>query len=235
MVTPTEVAVRMYQVGFGDCFLLSFTYGPGDVRHLLIDFGQKSGVKRRDGGPAMGDKALIAVAEDIRGRVGDGLLAGIVVSHRHEDHLSAFGIPKVEEIISSLHPQVVLRPWTERPEAARDEGKPTRTEGRYLAGLAAATGMAEQLAVHRFAAERSVAGQALIGAARSELPNGPAIRALERIGDAATAEYLAARRPGEPEVSTAIADHLPGVTIDILGPPRPDAWPPIRGQREDDP
>ena len=37
------VRVRMYQVGFGDCFLLSFEYaGQAEpARHVLIDFGTR--------------------------------------------------------------------------------------------------------------------------------------------------------------------------------------------------
>ena len=43
-VSPYRITVRMYQVGFGDCFLLSFAYSTAlpdgrRERHLLIDFG----------------------------------------------------------------------------------------------------------------------------------------------------------------------------------------------------
>ncbi len=41
---PVRARVRMYQVGFGDCFLLSFEYASAledgrSERHILIDFG----------------------------------------------------------------------------------------------------------------------------------------------------------------------------------------------------
>ena len=36
--SPRGVSIRTYNVGFGDCFLLSFDYG-GAERHVLIDFG----------------------------------------------------------------------------------------------------------------------------------------------------------------------------------------------------
>ena len=37
---PPSVRVRMYQVGFGDCFLLTFFYkAPAKSRHVLIDIG----------------------------------------------------------------------------------------------------------------------------------------------------------------------------------------------------
>ena len=42
--SPHRITVRMYQVGFGDCFLLSFAYHAPlpdgrRARHVLIDFG----------------------------------------------------------------------------------------------------------------------------------------------------------------------------------------------------
>jgi len=36
--TPKSLTIRTYQVGFGDCFLLSFEY-PTEKKHVLIDFG----------------------------------------------------------------------------------------------------------------------------------------------------------------------------------------------------
>jgi len=36
---PKSVEIRGYQVGFGDCFLVSFIYSDTEKKHLLIDFG----------------------------------------------------------------------------------------------------------------------------------------------------------------------------------------------------
>lgn len=52
---PRHLRVRMYNIGFGDCFLLSFTYakplpaagGQSTVRHILIDFGTTSRARSR--------------------------------------------------------------------------------------------------------------------------------------------------------------------------------------------
>ena len=41
---PSSVTIRMYNVGFGDCFLMSFHYASGD-RHVLIDYGSTSAPK----------------------------------------------------------------------------------------------------------------------------------------------------------------------------------------------
>ena len=46
--TPSEVTVRMYNVGFGDCFLLTFRYPKGD-RHMLIDYGSAAAPRNMRG------------------------------------------------------------------------------------------------------------------------------------------------------------------------------------------
>ena len=62
---PTELKIRTYQVGFGDCFLLSFRY-PRFERHILIDFGT-TGLPENIPSP----KAhMLAVASDIARRCG---------------------------------------------------------------------------------------------------------------------------------------------------------------------
>ena len=39
MTTVESARLRAYNVGFGDCLLLSLTYGDATKRHVLIDFG----------------------------------------------------------------------------------------------------------------------------------------------------------------------------------------------------
>jgi len=40
LVPPAKgVAVRMYNTGFGDCFLLAFRSETGEARYVLIDCG----------------------------------------------------------------------------------------------------------------------------------------------------------------------------------------------------
>jgi hypothetical protein len=36
---PRRATIRSYNVGFGDCFLMSLEYADGAEKHLLIDFG----------------------------------------------------------------------------------------------------------------------------------------------------------------------------------------------------
>ena len=63
---PSKLTLRVYNVGFGDCFLLTFHY-PARDRHVLIDFGSTGG----DNGPGL----LLRIAKDISRRCGGKLEA----------------------------------------------------------------------------------------------------------------------------------------------------------------
>ena len=63
---PHRITVRAYQVGFGDCFLLSFHYEAADNRHILIDFGS---TEKPEGAPQRSEM-MRRIAEDIFDRCG---------------------------------------------------------------------------------------------------------------------------------------------------------------------
>src|SRR6187200_919754 len=118
--TPTKITLRTYQVGFGDCFLLTFHYAQGD-KHVLIDFGSTKL-------PAGAGTRMLDVANDIKARVGDDLVA-VVATHRHKDHISGFATSKggkgPGDIIRQCKPRMVLLPWTEQPNLPVDATAPT--------------------------------------------------------------------------------------------------------------
>src|SRR5215216_5037338 len=103
---PTNIEVRMYNVGFGDCFLLTFTYRDDSTRHMLMDCGSTKQAS---------NITLAEVVDDIKGRV-EGLLDVLVVTHRHADHLSSFGNATTGTVLSSLKPRVVIRPCVDQPD-----------------------------------------------------------------------------------------------------------------------
>src|ERR1043165_3672810 len=121
--SPEHLSLRTYQVGFGDCFLLTFRYRPPDRdRHVLIDFGST-------GSPKMyGSDLLNRVAEDIAKEC-EGKLVIVIATHRHRDHIDGFATRNGTgpgDIIRTCQPEIVLQPWTEDPEAAINAKVPTQ-------------------------------------------------------------------------------------------------------------
>ncbi len=143
---PERVVVRMYQVGFGDCFLLSFHYRQAledgrAERHLLVDFGSTHGPPKTR--VSVVERAAALIAEHT-----SGSLDVIVVTHRHRDHLSGFGDPQAAAVIADLQPRLVVRPWTDEPELERDATAPTTGDSpaRFARDLAAGQALAERVA-----------------------------------------------------------------------------------------
>ncbi len=237
---PTSVEIRAYQVGFGDCFLVSFVYSESSKRHVLIDFGTTA-LGRRGSKTVKPSEHMPRVAEDIR-QVCGGKLTAVVASHRHADHISGFATDGKSggagKIIAACKPRLVLQPWTEDPKAARNARHATadslRSAKSFVASLAA---------MHRVAAlalriaespprtmSASVAGQ-LRFLGQDNIRNKSAVENLIRMG----------QRPG----ATAVWAHhgsksglerlLPGVKVHVLGPPDLTQSEEIRKMRSSDP
>jgi len=126
--TPQRISLRVYPVGFGDCFLLGFHYTGDDDRFVLIDFGSTELTKKRMPRSGAFLDYMKKVADDIAARCGrkngkGGQLHAVIATHRHADHINGFAskakptAPDVSgDIIRSLKPRFVIQPWTEDPE-----------------------------------------------------------------------------------------------------------------------
>jgi hypothetical protein len=239
---PVSVELRSYQVGFGDCFLLSFIYDKDDRRHLLIDFGTTELPKR--GKPPKQAKAaehMEEVAKLIAEHCG-GRLTAVVATHRHADHISGFGTDegktgKSGEIIRSLRPKVVIQPWTEDPGAARDAthatGDSLRSRKGFVAGLAAMHSVANAVC------ELTNRPPAWMGAALAKelrflgmdnLANKSAVENLIAMGKAPGSRAVWARHGS----NAGLGRLLPGVKVHVLGPPTLQPTGKIRKQRSRD-
>lgn len=92
------VTVRMYNVGFGDCFLMAFRAEDGKARYMLIDCG--------------GNAQLGKVAADIAKATGNHLHV-VAVTHEHGDHYAGFFYFEQSMQIDQL--------WLAWPENSQDE------------------------------------------------------------------------------------------------------------------
>ncbi|MDQ7878235.1 hypothetical protein Q9R08_09655 [Microbacterium sp. QXD-8] len=232
MSTPIRVRVRMYQVGFGDCFLVSVEYDAPlpdgrDERHILIDFGTSHSPREGMARGRMGDVA--ALIEEHTG----GELDVLVVTHRHRDHLRGFEVDAGAAIMKRLAPKLVVRSWTEDPELAETADGPaaapdqaggvSRASARYAALLSRAQEEVARLAT-------------LVGldeevrtAAEDQLKNAEAVALLNELSRDGRGRYLHAG------MESGIDDVVPGLTATVLGPPTVDQDPRVARQREEDP
>ena len=233
---PSSITVRMYNVGFGDCFLLTFHYPSGD-RHMLIDYGSTAGPKN---GPK---DYMRQVAEDVKKQCG-GKLHIVVATHRHRDHISGFSTDGegTGKIIASLNPDHVIQPWTEDPNAKPSAmtatapqftgGKPDESQltAHFLGSLEDMHAVAERVA--RLAAAGKVyAGRETVNQlsflGEDNLKNLSAVQNLMSMGKKTKAYYVNA--------GMALNNLLPGVKITVLGPPTLKQSEKIRKERAKDP
>lgn len=98
-----HVTVRMYNVGFGDAFLLVF---PDPEKRVLIDCG----MHLAGPGPRKMEDVVTSILEDISDG-GDARIDVVVCTHRHHDHISGFADPRWKDVEVGE----VWMPWTEDP------------------------------------------------------------------------------------------------------------------------
>jgi beta-lactamase superfamily II metal-dependent hydrolase len=231
---PTAVEVRSYQVGFGDCFLVSFLYSKGDKRHILIDFGTTElpkGLKPSE--------HMRTVAEAIKQECA-GRLTAVVATHRHADHISGFATDDKSghagEIIAECKPRLVLQPWTEDPQAAKDAKTASKTTTRstkgFVAGLNAMHHVAaavQQIALSPPRSMSAAIAKQLSFLGMDNIRNKSAVENLIQMGKAGRAVFA------NHGARSGLDALLPGVKVRVLGPPDLTQSEKIKKMRSTDP
>ena len=100
--TARRIRIRMYRVGFGDCFLVTFPGRPPG--HVLVDCGVHAAGDIQTLEPAVED-----IARETRRK-----LALVIASHAHEDHIA--GYARHGELFRKFQIGEIWMPWTENPE-----------------------------------------------------------------------------------------------------------------------
>src|SRR6202142_3715637 len=102
-----NIQVRMYRVGFGDCFLLTLPMADGP-RYVLVDCGVHSKGNINVGGASMIGKAVDNIAQ-VTGKK----LSVVIATHPHQDHISGFG--SFAKQFGEFSIDEVWMPWTVDP------------------------------------------------------------------------------------------------------------------------
>jgi beta-lactamase superfamily II metal-dependent hydrolase len=200
------VTVRMYNPGFGDCFLLAFPGEDGSARYMLIDCGVHHQYPRAE-------ERMRLVAEDIAKATGNRLHV-VAVTHEHTDHVYGFKYGK--EAFDGTEIDEVWLAWTEDPddEAAK--------ELKQLYGMMV---RALRSTVEMLRRENKALAEGLQGLLEFEMTEDPLsvtgatsdqLDYLRRKSKKKLRRSEDYRHPGEPPTSMSGVE---GVRFYVLGPP----------------
>ena len=189
--------VRMYNVGFGDCFLLTLP-GPDRPRKVLIDCGSHGHGK----GPKPIEEVVARVLEDVVEEDGRKRIDVVVATHRHQDHVSGFA----SDLWNGVEVSEVWLPWTEDP---RDP------EARRILERQSRAARSLQAVALRFRPSRYQ--ESALALAENCLTNARAMATLHRgFAGRPLRRFLPCR--SSPDRTFEAACLPPGVKIHVLGP-----------------
>ncbi|MEO8035642.1 MAG: MBL fold metallo-hydrolase, partial [Acidobacteriota bacterium] len=191
-MTASSISIRMYNVGFGDSFLLRFPCTGGE-RTMLIDCG----FHQAGPGPYPIEKVVDQIiADTTKGK--QAHIDVVVATHRHRDHVLGFESAKWQNV------QVgeVWMPWTEDPKdpAAR---KIRETQSKKANALCTALRAAKVPARILEIAENALTNFKAMATLHSGFAGNPVRRFLP---------------PPKRGKATFTPDILPGLTIHAMGP-----------------
>lgn len=220
---PGTVAIRMYCIGTGDCFVIKFFDAQGDPFNMLIDCGS-----------CMGDRDwFLPYVTDLADYVGN-IIDLLVITHEHQDHVNGF--QKCADIFESMVIRNAWFAWTEHPD---DPGGEAAELLKKRSAMKAALGNAmKEIQKQEPVIQQAIADSAFafeLRAARESFLNG--MNSLAEINLDATTETAGKPLAGMKKIKELLAakktkikylspgttlslDGLPGIRFHVLGPPR---------------
>jgi beta-lactamase superfamily II metal-dependent hydrolase len=185
----------MYNVGFGDCFLLFIPTKDGE-RKILFDCGTHFQSK----GPHRAGEVAEMIVEDVRDADGVSRIDVVVGTHRHQDHVSGFE----NKVWEGVEVREVWMPWTEDPQDPAGR-KILQTQSKKALQLVEA--------VQRFRLGAAVEAMAV-----NSFTNEKAMRTLhEGFANGPKRCFFPYKERAR---NTFKRKFLPGVTVRVLGPSR---------------
>lgn len=199
-----KLRIRMYRVGFGDCFLVSIPMRPDHTEgdrpthaHMLIDCGVHSS----------GDINTIEAAVDDIMKITGGKLAVVIATHAHRDHISGFG--QFAAKFARCDIGHVWLPWTWDPHDRRA----VKLQKKHSALTSQLTSHFNALGA-RATSDAAAVVQNLNG-------NDAAIALLnDGFGVGANVRYV---RAGD-RLTKPRDTGIPGLTVRFLGPPQSEEF-----------
>lgn len=209
-VTPSggsrRLTVRMYNVGFGDAFLVKIPKKRGELR-ILFDCGS---IQASDTGGKMSG-IVQKIIQDVTDGDGVARIDVVVATHRHKDHVSGFA----DEAWKDVEVKEVWMPWTEHPTdpvARKIREAQSKLALSLSLGLAAVADSADATVQRERKVAEDVVANALV------LSNADAMKTLHNgFSGVQERRFLPLEEPDNRGVKT---DVLPGVRIHVLGPSR---------------
>ena len=195
-----RIRVLMYNVGFGDAFLVFIPTRDGE-RRILIDCGSL----------ASAGYPISRIVSDILAKVsdddGNARIDLVVATHRHRDHISGFADRRWKNVAVGE----VWMPWTEDPRDPAATAIRAR-QARLAAGLAASLANTKRMDAATGREMKRL--QDLVALA---LGNDAAMEMLHKGFAGRPMRHYLPDQAGRNVIRT---DVLPGIDVHILGPSR---------------
>lgn len=205
-MTADTIRIRMYAVGFGDCFLIGFP-GPAGSRErlMLIDCGVHTASKPAASIPKEVIPDIVAQAS-LTG--GSRRIDVVVATHHHLDHVSGFRVEGWDEVEVGE----VWLPWTEDPDdpVAQSIRSRQSRQAKLLLGL-------------DLALDKKWETVRAISQNNEGFTNAEAMTTLHAGFAGSPPRWFLPQGDGKPRARRFRPELIPGLEVVILGPSRDEA------------